>query len=394
VSRAEVDPIGVGLNVGVSMLTLFPGRVGGSESYVRGLLREFDRLDVSERITVLANRHVLSAYGGATGRVSIHHVRSYRAGDRMATRALAMAFARLAPRRVARDVPTGLNVIHYPVTVAIPATTLPTVVTSHELLHHVLPGFLSPAERTYRRLTYDRAIRGADVVVALSDHLRETIVARLGVPRERIEVVRLGIDRARFSPDGESGYPAGLPDRFIFYPANLWPHKNHERLLRAFALCRERDIELVLAGQSYGRLNALMEQARSAGVLDRVRHLGHVPSELLPGIYRAARAVVFPSLYENFGFPPLEAMACGCPVASSTAGALGEICGDAVVTFDPTRPEAIAAAIEAVTEDDGLRSRLRERGFERVGAFDWTVAAARHIEIYLRAATGRVRRVA
>jgi glycosyltransferase involved in cell wall biosynthesis len=394
VSRAEVDPIGVDLNVGFSLLTLFPGRVGGSESYVRGLLREFGRMDGSERITVLANRHVLSAYGGTTGPVSIHHVRSYRSGDRMATRALGMAFARLVPRRVARDVPADLKVIHYPVTVAIPATALPTVVTSHEVLHHVLPGSLSPAERAYRRLTYDRAIRAADVVVALSDHLRETIVARLGVPRERIEVVHLGIDRARFSPDGGSGYPAGLPDRFIFYPANLWPHKNHERLLRALAMCRDRNLELVLAGQSYGRLDALMDQAGSAGVMDRVRHLGHVTSELMPGIYRAARAVVFPSLYENFGFPPLEAMACGCPVASSTAGALGEICGDAVLPLDPTRPEAIAAAIEAVTEDDELRSRLKERGTERVGAFDWTAAAARHIDIYHRAASGWARRVA
>ena len=393
-SRGEVDPIGVDLNVGFSLLTLFPGRVGGSESYVQGLLREFGRLDASERITVLANRHVLSAYGGASGPISLHHVRSYRSGDRMATRALAMAYARLAPRRVARDVPTGLNVIHYPVTVTIPATALPTVVTSHELLHHVLPGSLSAAERAYRRLTYDRAVRAADVVVALSDHHRETIVERLGVPRERTEVVRLGIDRARYSPDGESGYPAGLPDCFIFYPANLWPHKNHKRLLRALALCRNRKLDLVLAGQSYGRHDVLMEQARSAGVLDRVHHLGHVPSELLPGIYRAARAVVFPSLYENFGFPPLEAMACGCPVASSTAGALGEICGDAVVPFEPTRLEAIAAAIEAVTEDDELRSRLRGRGSERAEAFDWSAAAARHIEIYRRAATGRARRVA
>ena len=117
-----------------------------------------------------------------------------------------------------------------------------------------------------------------------------------------------------------------------------------------------------------------------------MRHLGYLEPEALPAVYRAARAMAFPSLYEGFGTPPLEAMACGCPVASSTRGALAEVCGDAVLPFEPDSIESIAAAIEAVGFDDELRDRLRIAGLERAQGFSWEAAAARHTAIYARVA--------
>ncbi|MGI8623406.1 MAG: glycosyltransferase [Solirubrobacteraceae bacterium] len=233
------------MNLGFALLTLFPGRVGGSEANVRGLLAEYARGNGPDRVTVLANRHVEAAYrDAARGPVELHRVRSYHAGDGTLTRMLAMGGAAAAPRRAARDVPAGIDVMHYPVTVPIPRTEAPTVVTLHDVQHHDLPGFFSRAETLYRRRAYDGAARSADVVVASSEFSRGRIADAVGVPRERIEVAPLGIDPERFAPEGADDAaalePLGLPGAFVVYPANLWPHKNHERLLTIPRLIADR----------------------------------------------------------------------------------------------------------------------------------------------------------
>ena len=379
------------MHVGYSLLTLFPGRVGGSEANVRGLLEQFGHGNGPERVTVLANRHVTAAYGAyARGPVSMHQVRSYRPGDSMPTRAAAMAWARLAAQLAARDVPAGLDVVHYPVTVPIPRTAAPTVVTLHDLQHHELPGFFSRAERAYRRWAYDGAARSATLVVAASEYTGRRAAELLGIPASRIEVVHHGVDRRRFTPAGEEDERLlaglGLPERFVVYPANLWPHKNHDRLVDALAAASDQHLHLVLSGQTFGAAGALLERARLRGVAGRVRHLGYVDAAALPAVYRAARAMVFPSLYEGFGAPPLEAMSCGCVVAASKRASLEEVCGDAVLDLDPDSVDSIAAAIDRIVADDELRSRLRGAGLERAARFSWEEAARRHADIYARAA--------
>jgi glycosyltransferase involved in cell wall biosynthesis len=205
-----------------------------------------------------------------------------------------------------------------------------------------------------------------------------------------VEVVPWGIDHERFAaaPTGaDRGLrELGLDRPYLVYPANLWPHKNHARLVDAFAAVGEHDLELVLTGQTYGRLEALLERASRAGVGSRVRHLGYLDTELLPAVYRGARAMVFPSLYEGFGTPPLEAMTCGCPVACSMQGSLPEVCGDAALPLEPESVESIADAIEAICFDDELRDSLRTAGLARARQFSWGAAAVRHRAIYERVA--------
>jgi glycosyltransferase involved in cell wall biosynthesis len=366
------------MRLGYSLLTLFPGRVGGSETYVRGLLGAYGDGHGPDEVTVLANRHVVPAYAELErGPVQIHHVRSYRPGDSMPTRALAMAGAWTLPRRVARDVPPGLDLLHYPVTIPIPAPRGPHVVTVHDLQHHDLPEFFSRAERGYRGLAYDRAARRATAVVTPSEASRERLM-RIGVEPDRVEVIPYGVDHARFGPEPRpADDELDLPERFIFYPANLWPHKNHRRLLDAFARVDDPELQLVLSGQTYGKLQEL-------GVGNRMRHLGHVSPEAMAALYRRAVALVFPSLYEGFGSPPLEAMACGCPVAASRSGSLGEVCGDAALTVDPEDTSSIATAIERLASDAELRADLRARGLERAAGFSWPATAERHVALYAR----------
>lgn len=380
------------MHVGFSLLTLFPGRVGGSETYVRGLLREFARSGQPERVTVLANRHVMAAYGElAHGPVRLHHVRSYRPGDRAVTRALAMATARALPCRTARDVPPAFDVVHFPVTVPIPRVEAPSVVTVFDLQHRDLPQLFSRAERAYRHWAYDGAARAATFVVTTSAYSRDRLVEFVGIAPERVAVIHMGIDHERFGPDpgaDDERWAAslGLPPRYVFYPANAWPHKNHERLIEALAAVSDRDLTLVLTGQAYGKLDALLALARRHGIEQRVHHLGQVPAPVLPLLYRRAQALIFPSLYEGFGAPPLEAMACGCPVASSTNASLGEICGDAALAFEPEESASVAVAIERIVSDEELRARLRVAGLARARSFSWAEAARRHRQVYERAA--------
>jgi glycosyltransferase involved in cell wall biosynthesis len=339
-------------------------------------------------LTILANRHVVEPYARfAGGNVDLVPVPSYRPGNATPTRALAMAWAGVAPAAAARDVPDGLDLVHYPVTVPIPRVRAPSVVTLFDVQHLVQPGFFPRSERLYRKLAYDRAARRADAVVCVSEHGRETAIERLGLDPARVEGISMGVDLTQFSPEpGERDDELRPAARYVMYPANLWPHKNHERLLEALARVSDRELSLVLTGQAYGRLDALMARAAELGVGDRVRHLGHVPFEALPALYRGAEAMVFPSLYEGFGSPPLEAMACGCPVASSPAASLREVCGDAALMFDPHDPDAIASAIDRLLSDASLRQGLRVAGLAHAPQWTWSRAADRHVALYRRLA--------
>jgi glycosyltransferase involved in cell wall biosynthesis len=376
------------VNVGFSLLTLFPGRVGGSESNVRGLLEQFAAGNGPSAVTVLANRHVMRAYADMDrGPVSLHEVRSYRPGNSTATRALAMTSARALPALAARDVPEGIDLIHYPVTVPIPSTRAPCVTTVYDLQHHDMPQFFSPVERAYRRWAYDSAARAADMVLTTSAWSKGRLVDLLGLSPERVEVVHMGVDGERFSPqpgeiDQDIRARLGLPERFLIYPANLWPHKNHERLVEALARAHDRELALVLTGRDFGRAERLAAQARRLGVEDRVRHLGYVDRAIVPALYRQAVAMIFPSLYEGFGSPPVEAMACGCPVAASPRGSLAEVCGGAALELDPESVESISAAIDRLSADADLRSRLASAGLERARAFSWRRSAEQHTAIY------------
>lgn len=327
--------------------------MGGSETYVRGLLGE-----LGDDVTVLANE---------------------RPDRSDLARLVSMTYGMTVGPRLRASV----DVLHYPLTVPVPRFAGPTVVTLHDLQHIELPEFFSRPERAFRRFAYERAARRADVVVTPSEHAKAMAVSRLGLDSERVVVAPHGVDHARFTPDGAE------QERFLVYPANMWPHKNHARLLEGLTRASDRSIELVLTGNDYGRRDELLAHAARLGIGDRVRHLGFVEHDELPRLLRRARAMIFPSLYEGFGQPPLEAMACGCAVASSVRGALDEVCGGAVLELDPLDVDSIAAAIDRLALDDALVEDLRSRGPERAASYTWARSAELHRGAYEQAVRSR-----
>jgi glycosyltransferase involved in cell wall biosynthesis len=220
------------------------------------------------------------------------------------------------------------------------------------------------AERAFRALAYHRSARSAARIVVSSAFVRDRATERLGLDPASIRVIPFGIDRSRLAPGDEQREP------FLLYPARAWPHKNHDRLFEAFALVRRErpDLRLVLTGGGH-----------SASPPEGVEIHGHVTPEQLVSLYRRASALVFPSLYEGFGQPPLEAMACGCPVACSDAASLPEVCGDAARYFDPKDVEGIAAAVLDVLADPEPWGR---RGLERAAQFTWERTARAHEDVY------------
>jgi glycosyltransferase involved in cell wall biosynthesis len=300
-----------------------------------------------------------------------------------------MALATAAPARIADQFSDDRQLIHYPLTSNIPRMRKPTVTTLHDIQHHELPELFAPHQKLWRRFVYDRAARRSTVVITDSDHARGKIVEVLGLDPERVVTIHLGVDHERFTAEpGAADETLDLPvSRFILYPASLWRHKNHGNLLEALARTADPDLHLVLTGATFGHLHDLQSQAARLRIADRVHHLGFVSDEALPAVYRRATAVVFPSRYEGFGAPPLEAMACGCPVASSLKAALAEVCDGAVEPLQPDEPEQMAQAITRITTDDELRKSLRARGFEQAAKFSWRAAADAHLAVYRRAAS-------
>jgi glycosyltransferase involved in cell wall biosynthesis len=259
-----------------------------------------------------------------------------------------------------------LDAVHFPLTVMLPTVRgLSAATTVLDLQHEFYPGFFPRAELLYRRLVYRRSIARSRLVIAISEHVKETLVERLDVEPERVRVIHLGADLERFTPAGRRREP------FLLYPANRWPHKNHERLFEAFALVRRErpELRLVLTGAGHER------KPTPEGVDVR----GRVSDDELVELYRSAAALVFPSLYEGFGQPPIEAMACGCPVACSGTTALPEVVGDAARTFDPTSAEDIAAAVLELLRDP---APYVARGLARAQRFTWESCALAHDNVY------------
>ena len=348
--------------IGISLLTLVPGELGGSETYARELLRALRGGSLEYRVLLPP-----AAPGAAEG-LPARLCTGYRLARTPRRRLLAMSAAAARPGRLGREL-DGCSAVHYPLTLRIPAVDTPSVVTLHDVQHLDQPGLFSPGERAFRRLAWHRSVRGATLVIVPSGFVRDRAAARLVLDPQRIRVVHSGVDHARFAPG------AGEREPFLLYPARPWPHKNHAVLYRAFELLRRErpELRLVLTGGGH-----------SGALPDGVEALGLVDLDELASLYRRASALVFPSLYEGFGQPPLEAMASGCPVACSNAAALPEIVGDAARLFDPTDPAALAEAVRDVLTAPGEWSR---RGLERAAGFSWEATARAHEAVYREAST-------
>lgn len=252
---------------------------------------------------------------------------------------------------------------------------IPTVCTVYDLQYLTYPQFFAAEDVVQRHHAFLDASRKGAALAAISDYTRAVAMRHGALAPERITTIALRLARPAPDPDGDGrelrrfGLERG---RFLIYPANFWRHKNHEMLLAAFGQALPRidpAVKLVFTGAGQARQEWIASAASAMGLGSRVVCAGFLPLEELVALMAGSAGVVFPSLYEGFGLPVVEAMALGVPVACSNTTALPEVAGDAALLFDPRIPDQVAGAIVALLEDEALRRTLVERGAQRARGF-------------------------
>jgi len=289
----------------------------------------------------------------------------------------------------------GADVVHFP-SLPFYRTELPTIFTIHDLQHRHYPQFFRERSLKERHLMYPVGCREADAVITPSQFVKDDIVDEYDVPADRIHVIRRGpptelYDDVTDETIRTTAAEYDLPDRFALYPAQTMEHKNHTTLVRAIGRLKDEGtrVNLVLTGKRSNYWPNVREAITEAGVEGQVRMLGFIPGAHLRALYRLADFVVFPSLFEGGGFPLIEAWAEETPVACSNTTALGERAGDAALTFDPESVAEVAAAIQRIHTDPELRTRLADRGANRVADFSWEQTGAAYRDLYCAVADGR-----
>jgi glycosyltransferase involved in cell wall biosynthesis len=282
-----------------------------------------------------------------------------------------------------------IDLFHAPDFVLPPVRRVRTVLTVHDLAFLLYPECADARLRDYLMAAVPRSVRSASFVVADSENTRNDVICLLGAVPERTAVVPGGVE-PRFRPATEEAIAAlrqtlGLAGPFILTLGMMEPRKNWQGLIQAYSQARARyrlPHQLVLAGPRGWLWESIIEERERSPFRNDVVLVGFIPDEDLPALYSAADVFAFPSFYEGFGLPPLEAMACGTPVVVSNAASLPEVVGDAALKVSPEDVDALADALAQLVLDEALRTRLRALALERAATYTWTRAAEQILDVY------------
>jgi glycosyltransferase involved in cell wall biosynthesis len=352
----------------------------GIGTYLRNLLRHLSRLDAQTEYVLLCRADDSTAMEevGANFRAIPETAKSYSIREQVRI-----------PLALRRE---RIDLFHAPHYVLPPLTPCKSVVTIHDCIHLRFPQYLPHRlGYAYARSAMWMATHRANRVLTVSEASKRDILRYFHIPEKRIDVIYNAIDdRLGETPQPDEiervrdRYQLNAP--YVLYAGNIKPHKNLERLIEAFHMLRQdpdlTHVKLLIIGDEISKYATLRRAVHRYKLHKYVRFFGFVPDKTLAVLYRLARVFVFPSLYEGFGFPPLEAMASGTPVITSNVSSLPEVVGDAALLIDPLDPAAIAQAMRRVLMDSELREDLRQRGLRRVKDFSWERSVRRVREIY------------
>ena len=351
----------------------------GIGTYIRNVLRGLARIDHDTEYVLLCQEHdcALAPSLGDNFRAVSDTSRPYSLREQFSI-----------PWTLRRE---RVDLFHAPHYVLPPLSRGKSVVTIHDCIHLMFPEYLpNRMALTYARASLWAGARVSNRILTVSEASKRDILRFFDVPPEKISVIYNGIDeRFRVQPAEEEMARVTqryqLTGDFVLYAGNVKPHKNVERLIDAFQLVRQDGLDhlkLIVIGDEISKYAELRRAVHRYNLHKYVRFLGYMPDATLAVLYRLAAVFVFPSLYEGFGLPPLEAMASGTPVVTSNVSSLPEVAGDAAVLVDPRDPRAIADGIRRVLTERGLRETLRAKGLNRAAEFSWERSVQRIRQIY------------
>ena len=358
--------------IGVNALYLIPGGVGGTEIYLRELLAALAALDSVNEYFVFTN---LETQADLVPRQANFHWKQQAVHARFRPGRILWEQIVL-PFEAARY---RLDVLFNPGFTAPVFSPCPQVTVFHDLQHKRHPEYFRWFDLPFWRVLLWTAAHRSRRLIAVSEATRSDLLGFYRLPKERIAVIAHGVEPAF------SGLDRSHTESYVLCVSTLHPHKNLPRLIRAYGR-KPRDFRLVLAGLRGFQTESIEQLIEELGVRDSVQITGWVPREELYSLYERARAFVYPSTFEGFGMPVLEALAAGIPVACSDIPPLHEVAGDAALFFDPLDEGAIAAAIERITTDSELRRTLSLAGPDRARPFTWKRCAEQTLEVLLRKA--------
>jgi glycosyltransferase involved in cell wall biosynthesis len=351
----------------------------GIGTYVRNLLRHLSRIDHDTEYVLLCcpADYPLVADLGENFRPVAEPAPAYSISEQFRV-----------PMDLRRE---RVDLFHAPHYVLPPLTPVKSVVTIHDCIHLRFPQYLpNRLGYAYARGSLWFATHRSRRIMTVSEASKRDIQRYFRVPDAKIDVIHNAIDERFGQMPAEDEIARvreryQLNDPFVLYAGNIKPHKNLERLIEAFHMLRRGELEhvkLLIIGDEISKYATLRRAVHRYKLHKHVRFFGFVPDQTLAVLYRLAGVFVFPSLYEGFGLPPLEAMASGTPVVTSNVSSLPEVVGDAALLVDPYEPEAIADAMRRVLTDQDLRDELVRRGHARAGLFSWDRSVRRVREIY------------
>lgn len=357
--------------------------LGGNESYATNLIEALAQIDNFNQYTLYVTRkeaveRFSNRWPNFTVRSTLPHTPLIRIPI-----TLSMELRR-----------NRVDVLHVQFT-APPAAPCPVVVSIHDLSFEHLPHTFKRRSRMQLRMTVHRSARLASQVITLSNHARQDIITTYNINPDKVTAIPLAAPR-HFAPVTNANelqrvkQTYGIKGAYILCVGSIQPRKNLTRLLRAYSLLRRDDPEgklpnLVVAGKYAWLFEETLRTIEQLALRESVIMTGYVPETDLPSLYSGALCFVYPSYFEGFGLPPLEAMKCGTPVIVGNQTSVPEVVGDAALLVDPFDVDAIASTIKSVISDDTLRAALKARGLERAKLFDWQHTARKTLQVYKKA---------
>jgi glycosyltransferase involved in cell wall biosynthesis len=364
---------------------------GGNETYIRNLIKSLVEVDRENRYTIyLANAR--AAVEWENGDARRHPNLSVRLLPPPTPLVRVPVYLAYELRR------RPVDVLHVQYT-APPFCPVPVVATIHDLAFEHLPETFTRRGSFQLKLTVRRTARRAARIATVSEFSRQDLIETYKLPPERVVVTYNGVE-SHFttepgSPDegGEIRRRFGITRDFLLAVGSLQPRKNLVRLIRSYSRLRSEsegfDHQLVIVGRKLWLADEIFAEVKVERWAGDVIMTGYVDDQDLPALYRAATAFVYPSLFEGFGLPPVEAMACGTPVVTSNTSSLPEVAGDAALLIDPLDEGALAEALLQVVNDRPLRAALREKGIAQARKFTWREAAEKTLQLYRESAGSR-----
>jgi glycosyltransferase involved in cell wall biosynthesis len=362
------------MKVGINLRLLVPGKIGGHEGYVRNIIKYFSETgDISLFLFVTdTNNNTFASIPNKVTKIVLP----------------SEGYGRIISKEINDN---NIDLYFCPLMVLEPVIVhIPTVINIPDVQHEYFPEFFDKDSLNWRQLHYNASVANANMVLTVSEFSRRTFLFKYNISPDKVKSVYLAGDEifhysANPTIQNSVRQRYSLPETYGYFPANTWPHKNHHILLKAMQFYKSKygsPPKIVLTGAKDTGHKDLLRSINEYDLNNDIVFLGYLPKEDMPYIYRNASFLVFPSLFEGFGMPVLEAMLCECPVICSNTTSLPEVAGDAALFFDPNNPEELAERMNQILADHGLRNNIVARGLVQARKFTWQHTAEQTLSIF------------